>query len=492
MPVSNVFMPILKSAEQADGSLMVTGIATDDTLDIDEQICDPAWLKEAMPAWFKYGNIREQHSNIAAGVATKLEQEGNKHIVTAHVVDPSSVAKVKAGVLKGFSIGIRNPRVSSDKDARGGRIVDGQIVEVSLVDRPANPSCAIELAKSVDGEIIQVEELIEKGPGMERCAKCLKAYKSDDLNPHKVCKECQAKMDGDSEESAAEKAAKPMKTEGGEKYPAEAYAYVPDASKPSSWKLRLWDSPSAGVTTAQVGRALAALSEGGFRGNRVEIPSADMAGVKRKIRAAWNQVHEEGDEMPDVLKAAEESAIEKAEESSQEIGEESSQVMGEESSREDGIAGVAGKAAGDETSEESSKEESSEGSDAESSLDEEESEESSTPAVKSKKSASKKDIKRLEKSVLEVKEMLVELQKSMTVAPAEDIADSINTIDERLSQVEKSASRGPVRTAVGAPKAEINEMAVKAAAYRAKAAATNDPALAEGYLLLASDVEKSI
>lgn len=387
---TSVFAPLIKQEKQADGTLLVTGIATDDTLDVDEQICDPEWLDRAMPEWFKYGNIREQHSNIAAGVATKLEQDGSKHLVTARVVDPSSVAKVEAGVLKGFSIGIRNPRISSDKDARGGRIVDGQIVEVSLVDRPANPACLIELAKSVGGEMQQTENLIEKDAVMERCSKCMKAYKADELD-NKMCKMCKAAMETSSEESA--------------------------------------------------------------------VKAADT----------------------------EESAVEKAaEESSQEPGEESSQVMGEESSREGGVAGVAGKAAGDDED----SEESTEGSDTESSLGEETTEESSTPGQK-KKSASKKQIKELMKSVAEIKEMLSELQKSMTVDSAEGIAKSVEVIDERLSKVEKSASRGPARTLVKAAPVsdETVVKAAKAAEYRAKAAATSDPALASGYLLLAAEAE---
>jgi hypothetical protein len=47
------------------------------------------------------------NSTVAcAGVATEYKAEGSEHFITAHVVDPGSVAKVKAGVLKGFSIGI--------------------------------------------------------------------------------------------------------------------------------------------------------------------------------------------------------------------------------------------------------------------------------------------------------------------------------------------------------------------------------------------------
>lgn len=159
------YFSIEKADRNADGTMTVYGKATDDSLDIDQQICDGDWLKRAMPAWFKSGgNIREQHSNIAAGVAKEYEQKADGHYIGVLVVDPVSVKKVDAGVLKGFSVGIKNPRVVRDNKAANGRIIDGQIVEVSLVDRPANPNCQLVLAKSVDGEkdLVQVEELHEK------------------------------------------------------------------------------------------------------------------------------------------------------------------------------------------------------------------------------------------------------------------------------------------------------------------------------------------
>ena len=159
---ASVFARIIKQDKQPDGTLLVTGIATDATLDVDEQVCDPTWLKQAMPDWFRWGNIREQHSNIAAGVATEYAEVDDRHFITAHVVEPTSVKKVETGVLKGFSIGIRQPRVVKDEKAAGGRIVDGQIVEVSLVDRPANPSCTLSLAKTVDGTLTPTNELKEK------------------------------------------------------------------------------------------------------------------------------------------------------------------------------------------------------------------------------------------------------------------------------------------------------------------------------------------
>ena len=162
--LAHSYAQIIKQEKQDDGTLLVYGKATDDALDIDQQICDAGWLEKAMPEWFKTGgNIREQHSNIAAGVAKELDSKADGHYISALVVDPISVKKVETGVLKGFSIGIRAPRIVRDTKAANGRIIDGQIVEISLVDRPANPNAKLTLAKSVDGEteLVQVEILTE-------------------------------------------------------------------------------------------------------------------------------------------------------------------------------------------------------------------------------------------------------------------------------------------------------------------------------------------
>jgi hypothetical protein len=161
---TSAYAAIIKADENEDGTMTVYGKATDDSIDSDNQICDATWLDRAMPEWMKSGgNIREQHSNIAAGVATELESKSDGHYISALVVDPVSVKKVKAGVLKGFSIGIKAPRVVRDQKAANGRIIDGQIIEVSLVDRPANPNAKLIMAKSVEGEptLTQVEEFHE-------------------------------------------------------------------------------------------------------------------------------------------------------------------------------------------------------------------------------------------------------------------------------------------------------------------------------------------
>lgn len=186
MDTTTVYADIVKHERNADGDLMVFGRATGPDLDLDRQICDPAWLAKAMPDWFSTGaNVREQHRpDSAAGVGTELTAQGDGWALSSLVVDPVSARKVEKGVLRGYSIGIRAPQVVKDATAPGGRIVGGTVVEVSLVDRPANPTCTLTLTKAlkpgpqggqqVDAErrLIKVEEL------HDRAGEPLAAYKA--------------------------------------------------------------------------------------------------------------------------------------------------------------------------------------------------------------------------------------------------------------------------------------------------------------------------
>ena len=153
--IKHVYFGDLTAKRGDDGNLYVKGLATDATLDLDEQICDPDWLKTAMPKWMEIGNIREMHQSKAVGKAVEMEQSGTGFIVEAKIVDPVAQKMVEEGIYTGFSVGIKNARVIKDAVAPGGRIVSGNVVEVSLVDRPANPSAVIEIAKTIEGNLVK-------------------------------------------------------------------------------------------------------------------------------------------------------------------------------------------------------------------------------------------------------------------------------------------------------------------------------------------------
>lgn len=156
------FVPITKFDKTDEGTLIVTGVATDSSLDRSYQIADPDWLNKAMPQWFRDGgNIREQHDGKrAAGVAFEyVKNDSGQHVITTEIVDPITIKKIEKKVLTGFSFGATNCRITTDKSALGGRIIDGVINEVSVVDRPCNANSVFTIAKSDEGgELKLIEE----------------------------------------------------------------------------------------------------------------------------------------------------------------------------------------------------------------------------------------------------------------------------------------------------------------------------------------------
>lgn len=96
-----------------------------------------------------------------------------------------------------------------------------------------------------------------------------------------------------------------FKTEGGKKFRASDFAFVPDQDKSSTWKLRLTNTPGGTPDRAVVGAAVAALGAG-FRGNKVKLPAAARKAVKAKVRAAWLKANpsKTREDLPPVLKEA--------------------------------------------------------------------------------------------------------------------------------------------------------------------------------------------
>ena len=133
---------------------------------------------------------------------------------------------------------------------------------------------------------------------VQLCQELLSSEEPDEKDIKKAIKEADSVLKWLTEQTV-------MKTEDGVKFPAEAFAYVPDSEKPSEWKLRLWEDHIKKVTRKQLGAAAAALSPGGFRGQKVDIPSVDLSAVKRKIRSAYRSLDVSDDEMPRWVREAE-------------------------------------------------------------------------------------------------------------------------------------------------------------------------------------------
>jgi hypothetical protein len=150
--VAYAWAPITKTEKRDDGTLMVYGPAVSTDLDSDGQRFSQEFIDNAMPAWLRDGaNVREQHDpKRAVGVGVGLTRsDDGAQLLAAKVVDSEAIRKVDHKVLRGFSVGVREPRIVMGKaDAPGGEIVGGRVIEVSLVDRPANGRCLFEMAKA--------------------------------------------------------------------------------------------------------------------------------------------------------------------------------------------------------------------------------------------------------------------------------------------------------------------------------------------------------
>lgn len=139
-------LDLAKTEEQDDGTIKVWGYASADTEDSDGEIITADAMKAALPGYMKWGAVREMHQAKAAGTAIEAEvQDDGKTWFGAHIVDAEAVKKVKANVYKGFSIGGK----VTERDELNKTIIKGlNLIEVSLVDRPANPEAVLTMYKA--------------------------------------------------------------------------------------------------------------------------------------------------------------------------------------------------------------------------------------------------------------------------------------------------------------------------------------------------------
>lgn len=172
-----LYAEISKSEKQDDGTIKVWGYASSEAVDSDGETITAEAMKAALPDYMKFGAVREMHQPLAAGTAIEatVEADGRTYF-GAHVIDPVAVKKVETGVYKGFSIG---GKVTGRDNLNKSIITSLNLVEVSLVDRPANPEAvftmfkaemaeesAIDaLAKMLDDKTITPERLLELAKG---------------------------------------------------------------------------------------------------------------------------------------------------------------------------------------------------------------------------------------------------------------------------------------------------------------------------------------
>ncbi len=142
----NFYLPISKVEKQKDGSVLISGYASTPALDLDGEVVSLDAVKKALPGYWAWRNIREMHTPSAVGVAKEANVDEKGLFLTSKIIDQAAVKKVLEGVYKGYSIGGRKLAKS------GNTITEIELVEVSVVDRPANPECKFEVAKAAKAD----------------------------------------------------------------------------------------------------------------------------------------------------------------------------------------------------------------------------------------------------------------------------------------------------------------------------------------------------
>jgi cation transport regulator ChaB len=137
----NFFLPLSKVERNQDGSCTVSGYASTPARDLDNEIVSLDAVKKALPGYWEWRNIREMHQPSAVGIGTESNVDDRGLFLTARITDPAAAQKCIDQVYKGFSIGGRKLAKNGDT------ITEIELVEISVVDRPANPECRIEVAK---------------------------------------------------------------------------------------------------------------------------------------------------------------------------------------------------------------------------------------------------------------------------------------------------------------------------------------------------------
>ena len=164
------FIPLTKIDKD---KRMVFGFASTPDLDSDGEIVSLNALKNALPIYMEFPTIREMHQPKAAGTTKTAEiikegKRGEGLWISGKVVADDAWKLVKEGVYKGFSIG------GNVIEKVENEITQLDLVEISLVDSPANRKARIQLWKkeftAKDKKVLAIAEALAHTHKMQKDA----------------------------------------------------------------------------------------------------------------------------------------------------------------------------------------------------------------------------------------------------------------------------------------------------------------------------------
>jgi len=134
---------------------IITGIATTPQQARDGDILETAGIQFKLPIPFLFKH-REEMGNVTKAQVRADGIEVEVQIAPAGVAESIDEAwrKIKAGVVRGLSIGWRTISEAYDKDINGYRIFKSEWLELSAVPVPADTGATITSIRSADDEIL--------------------------------------------------------------------------------------------------------------------------------------------------------------------------------------------------------------------------------------------------------------------------------------------------------------------------------------------------
>jgi hypothetical protein len=147
MKTSTIYAPFQRVETMDDGSLYVEGIASTEA-PVDNLIVSAQAIIDATPEYMRAPAVREQHM-WPAGKALELITDNAVTTIAAKIIDSDTIRKIRDGVLRGFSLGFDILGVTFGTNDTPDVAVKIKLIEISVVDLPANPGCPITLYRCV-------------------------------------------------------------------------------------------------------------------------------------------------------------------------------------------------------------------------------------------------------------------------------------------------------------------------------------------------------
>lgn len=131
---------------------IVEGWSTTSSVDRDGQIIDENFLRNNYKQWAEeFGNIRYMHQVRVVGhvlTCSDWDEEMRGFYITAKISAPDVWTQIEDHEINAFSVGIKGPTIVSDPIAKNGRLIDGEIIETSVVDIGSNKDSTFTVVKT--------------------------------------------------------------------------------------------------------------------------------------------------------------------------------------------------------------------------------------------------------------------------------------------------------------------------------------------------------